>query len=68
MVFTTSPVSMSQIRTVLSLLDDTSFSLLDPSLNVVIDNTGSVCETKDFKNSADLGCQETSEFSIPFKI
>ena len=66
-VLTTSPVSISHIRTVLSLLEETSFSVLLPSLNVVIANTGSVWETNVFKNSADFGCQETSEFSIPYE-
>jgi len=59
-----SPVSMSQIRTVLSLLELTSFYPV-LSYRVVMAKTSSVCPTRVLRNSADLGCQETSEFAIP---
>ncbi len=56
---------MSQIRTVLSLLEVTSFCPV-LSYKVVIASTSSVCPTRVLRNSADFGCQDTSELAIPY--
>ena len=64
----TSPVSMSHIFTVRSLLEVISFLLPVPSLSVVIAKTSSVWETSVFRYSADFGCHETSEFLISLNV